>query len=149
MAALPADPDTIMAYLIEHAGKVRVSTLQRRLSAIREAHLYRGIKLDTSSAAFRDVWRGIRRTHGVPANKKVPLLTAGLRQRSRPSRTHWRCRRDRAMLLIGFGAALRRSELAGLGRRAAGRGRRLVRKPLMALQSTWAPRKPTRPARGT
>jgi hypothetical protein len=57
--------------------QVRVSTLQRRLSAIREAHFYRGIKVDTSSAAFRDVWRGIRRTHGVPANKKVAVADSG------------------------------------------------------------------------
>jgi site-specific recombinase XerD len=114
VAALPADPNTVLAYLIAHAGKVRVSTLQRRLSAIREAHLYRGIKLDTSSAAFRDVWRGIRRTHAVPANKKAPLLTAGLRRAIATLPDTLAGRRDRAMLLIGFGAALRRSELAGL-----------------------------------
>jgi site-specific recombinase XerC len=87
-----------------------------------------GIKLDTSSAAFRDVWRGIRRTHAVPANKKAPLLTAGLRRATLPDTLAGR--RDRAMLLIGFGAALRRSELAGLEvaqreGRVAVRGRRL------------------------
>ena len=73
-----------------------------------------GIKLDTSSAAFRDVWRGIRRTHAVPANKKAPLLTAGLRRAIATLPDTPAGRRDRAMLLIGFGAALRRSELAGL-----------------------------------
>jgi site-specific recombinase XerD len=114
VTALPAYPNTVLAYLVEHAGKVRVSTLQRRLSAIREAHLYRGIKLDTSSAAFRDVWRGIRRTHAVPANKKAPLLTARLRRAIATLPGTLAGRRDRAMLLIGFGAALRRSELAGL-----------------------------------
>jgi integrase len=114
VTALPAYPNTVLAFLVEHAGKVRVSTLQRRLSAIREAHLYRGIKLDTSSAAFRDVWRGIRRTHAVPANKKAPLLTAGLRRAIATLPDTPAGRRDRAMLLIGFGAALRRSELAGL-----------------------------------
>jgi hypothetical protein len=75
--AMRASADTVLAFLIDHAGKLKVSTPQRRLSAIREAHLYRGIKLDTSSAAFRDVWRGIRRTHAAPPNKKGPAADRG------------------------------------------------------------------------
>jgi site-specific recombinase XerD len=114
VVAMPADPNAVLAFLIEHAGKVRVSTLQRRLSAIREAHLYRGIKLDTSSAAFRDVWRGIQRTHASPPNKKAPLLTPSLRRAIATLQDTLAGRRDRALLLIGFSAALRRAELAGL-----------------------------------
>jgi integrase len=84
VVALPADPNTVLAYLIEHAGKVRISTLQRRLSAIREAHLYRG------------------------------MLTSNLRRAIRALPDTLAARRDRALLLIGFGAALRRAELARL-----------------------------------
>jgi site-specific recombinase XerC len=111
---MPASADTVLGYLIDHAGQLKVSTLQRRLSAIREAHLYRGIKLDTSSAAFRDVWRGIRRTHAMPADKKAPLLTLGLRRVIGTLPDTLAGRRDRALLLVGFGGALRRSELASL-----------------------------------
>ena len=63
--AMPAAADTVLAYLIDHAGQLKVATLSRRLSAIREAHLYAGHPLDTSGVAFRDVWRGIRRTHAA------------------------------------------------------------------------------------
>jgi integrase len=114
LEAMPASADTVLGYLIDHAGQLKVSTLQRRLSAIREAHLYRGITLDTSSAAFRDVWRGIRRTHAMPADKKAPLLTLGLRRAIGTLPDTLAGRRDRALLLVGFGGALRRSELASL-----------------------------------
>jgi site-specific recombinase XerD len=112
--AMPASADTVLGYLIDHAGRLKVSTLQRRLSAIREAHLYAGAVLETSSATFRDVWRGIRRTHAMAANKKAPLLTMGLRRAIATLPDTLAGRRDRAMLLVGFGGALRRSELAAL-----------------------------------
>lgn len=114
VTAMPASPDVVLAFLIEHAGKLKVATLGRRLSAIREAHLYAGHKLDTSGVAFRDVWRGIRRTHAAPAVQKAPLLTAQLRRTVATLPDTLAGRRDRALLLVGFGAALRRSELASL-----------------------------------
>jgi hypothetical protein len=76
LVAMPADTTgTLLAYLTAHAGLVKVTTLQRRLAAIREAHRYAGAELDTSGVAFRDVWKGIRRMHGQPAVKRSPLLT--------------------------------------------------------------------------
>jgi hypothetical protein len=52
LAAMPATPATVLAFLVDHAGKVRISTLQRRLAAIREAHRYNGTELDTSGGGF-------------------------------------------------------------------------------------------------
>jgi integrase len=105
---------TVLAYLVDYAGALKVSTLQRRLAAVREAHRYAGIELDTSSVAFRDTWRGLRRAHAQPVNKKAPLLTAILRRAVAGLGDGLMGCRDRALLLIGFAAALRRSELAGL-----------------------------------
>lgn len=114
VVAMPASPDTVLAFLIDHASQLKVATLSRRLSAIRETHLYAGHTLDTSSVAFRDIWRGIRRTHAAPQVQKAPLLTAQLRRTVGTLPDTNTGRRDRALLLIGFGAALRRSELAAL-----------------------------------
>lgn len=113
--AMPAAPATVLAYLIDKAETLTVSTLQRRLSAIREAHRYAGAELDTSGVVFRDTWRGLRRSKGTAPAKKAPVMTADLRRAigSLPSDTLIGVR-DRALLLIGFAAALRRSELAGL-----------------------------------
>jgi site-specific recombinase XerD len=116
LAAMPADPTTLLAFLVDHAGKVRISTLQRRLAAIREAHRYNGTELDTSGAAFRDTWRGIRRAHARPPNKRAPMVTAVLRQALANACAPDKLisLRDRALLLIGFAGALRRGELASL-----------------------------------
>src|SRR6185312_1346380 len=58
LCALPAEVETVAAYLTAHAGVLKISTLTRRLTAVREAHRYVGFPLDTSSVAFRDLWRG-------------------------------------------------------------------------------------------
>jgi hypothetical protein len=76
LCSMPTALATILAYLTAGAGKLKISTLQRRLTAIREAHRYGGIELDTSDVSFRDVWKGIRNTHGAPAKQKAALVTA-------------------------------------------------------------------------
>jgi site-specific recombinase XerD len=113
-AALPASTAAVLAYLIDNAATLKVATLQRRLAAIREQHAAAGLVLDTSSAAFRDAWRGIKRAHGQPAAKKRPLMTVDLRRAVATLPDTLAGRRDRALILVGFAAALRRSELAGL-----------------------------------
>jgi site-specific recombinase XerD len=112
--AMPAPATTLLAYLVDQAGILKVATLERRLSAIREAHRYAGHELETGHIGFRDVWRGIRRQHGAPAVQKAPLLTAALRGAVDVLPGTLAGCRDRASLLIGFASALRRSELAAL-----------------------------------
>jgi site-specific recombinase XerD len=114
---MPADPiGVVLAYLTAHASVHKVNTLQRRLVAIRECHRYAGFDLDTTSVQFRDVWRGIRREEGRarPITKKAPLNTPTLRRAIRSLPDNLIGCRDRALLLIGFAAGLRRAELATL-----------------------------------
>ncbi|MCJ2038257.1 site-specific integrase [Methylobacterium sp. J-059] len=111
---LPASAATLLAYLIDGAERLKVSTLRRHLTAIREYHAVSGYAVDTASAAFKDTWRGIQRVKGCPANKKSPLMTADLRRAVEALPATLTGKRDRAILLIGFAAALRRSELASL-----------------------------------
>lgn len=112
--AMPASPANVLAFLIDTAGKVKVSTQRRRLSAIKEAMRQAGHHLDTTGAAFRDVWKGIRNAHGVPPVKKAALLTVALRHALANLPDNAVGIRDRALMLIGFAGALRRSELAGV-----------------------------------
>lgn len=125
---LPAGPATISTYLTELArAGAKVGTMSRRLSAIRFAHQLRDFPDPTTGARVVAVWEGIRRTHGGPPDQAAPLMPPELldvlaacpttktwKQRGRVSEPDLGGMRDRALLLVGFWAALRRSELAGL-----------------------------------
>jgi len=115
LAALPAVPAAVALYLTDRAGDLAVSTLNRRLVAIGHAHHAAGHPDPADAPAVRAVWRGIRRTVGVAAEGKAPLLVGQLRAAlSGLDDDRLLVRRDRALLLIGFAGALRRSELVAL-----------------------------------
>jgi site-specific recombinase XerD len=125
---LPADAATISGYLTELArAGAKVGTMSRRLSAIRFAHQLRELPDPTTGARVVAVWEGIRRTHGAPPEQASPLMPPELldvlaacpatktwKTRGRPAEPDLAGLRDRALLLVGFYAALRRSELAAL-----------------------------------
>jgi len=111
---LPASAETVALYLSSRAARHSTATLGRRLAAIRAAH--RAADQPLPSGAILDrVWAGIRRTHGRPAKAKSALGIEQLREvvAQLPITTK-RGLRDRGLLLLGFAAALRRSELAAL-----------------------------------
>ena len=57
---LPAEPQTLSLFLTDRAATLKPSTLQRRLTAISQAHQRAGHRLDTRHPAVREVWAGIR-----------------------------------------------------------------------------------------
>ncbi len=116
MTALPASADTLALFLSAQAAAGRApSTLGRRLAAIRMAHITANLPSAHESAAVTEVMAGIRRTHGAKPRQKEPAVADLLKRMvdAADVNTH-RGRRDRAILLLGFSAALRRSELAAL-----------------------------------
>jgi site-specific recombinase XerD len=114
LAALPAAPETVALYLAALAGDRKASTLRRRLSAISQAHQAAGLEPPTKSMAVRSTWAGIRRTHGTAEAGKTPVLVADLRRLVATLPESPLGVRDRALLLLGFAGAFRRSELVGL-----------------------------------
>jgi len=112
---LPAAPETVALFLTELAsGGAKPSTIALRLAAIVARHRDAGHAFDGRHKAVGEVMAGIRRTHGTAATKKTPILSADLRAMLETLPNSLAGARDRALLLIGFGAALRRSELAAL-----------------------------------
>jgi hypothetical protein len=73
---LPAEPQTLSLFLTDRAATLKPSTLQRRLTAISQAHQRAGHRLDTRHPVVREVWAGIRRTHGTAQQGKAPVLIA-------------------------------------------------------------------------
>lgn len=117
LAALPAAPDTVALYLAAQADRVKPATIQRRLSSISQAHQAAGHETPTRAAIVRKVWAGIRRTKGMAQVAKAALLTDDLRRlldAADQARHPVMVARDRALLLVGFAGAFRRSELVGL-----------------------------------
>jgi integrase len=112
--SLPASPATIAAYLAAHARSLSVATLVRRLATISKAHQARDLINPTRSELVRTTLRGIKRTRGSTQKQAKPLLREDLLLVLDNVRDGLKDIRDRALLLIGFAGALRRSELVAL-----------------------------------
>ncbi len=112
--ALPATPDAICLYLTELAASNRVSTIQRRLAAIGQAHQAAGHESPSKHVLVRNLLSGLRRSMGTMQQGRVPLLVETLRSMVISLSSSAAGIRDKAILLIGFAGAFRRSELVGL-----------------------------------
>jgi integrase len=112
--ALPADPETVALFLADEARRLKVATLGRRLCVIGAAHRTAGHPSPTHAEAVRRCWSGIRRSLGTTQQGKSPAVTADIRRMIAELPAGILGVRDRALLLIGFAAALRRSELVAL-----------------------------------
>ncbi len=111
---LPAIPETVASYIAECAGRLKVGSIQRRLNAITEAHRAVGLESPTHSAIVRNTMKGIRRTLGTAPVQKAPTLTDDIRAMVDATDAGIIGVRDRALILLGFAGAFRRSELVGL-----------------------------------
>jgi integrase len=111
---LPATPETVAAYIAQCAGRLKVGTIQRRLNAIAEAHKAVGLDSPTTAGLVRNTLKGIRRTLGTAASQKSPTLTDDIRAMVDAADAGLIGARDRALILLGFAGAFRRSELVGL-----------------------------------
>jgi integrase len=114
LAACPADPSTIALYLstLADAGK-RYATIARAYAAIRAQHSAQGSPLPTLPVVT-DVLHNLARELGTAPKAKTPIMADQLRAIARAPSDSVLAVRDRALLLLGFAAALRRSELVAL-----------------------------------
>jgi integrase len=111
---VPTDDYTVAEYLAAHADVLSVTTLIRRLAAIGKAHTMRGLSSPTSSGLVRMTMRGIRRKHGQPPRQMAAAVKADILAMVAGLGDGPRDCRDRALILIGFAGALRRSELVAI-----------------------------------
>lgn len=119
----PPDPQVVGLYITACAsGKATgarkpnaVATIERRLSALAWNYVQRGQPLDRKDRHIATVLAGIRNTHSaLPRQKEAVLPEDLIAMLETLDRGTLRGLRDRAMLLIGFGGGLRRSEIVGL-----------------------------------
>jgi integrase len=111
---LPASAETVASYIAGCAGHLKVGSIQRRLNAIAEAHKAVGLNTPTSEGIVRNTLKGIKRTIGTAAIQKAPTLTDDIRAMVDVTDAGLIGARDRAVILLGFAGAFRRSELVAL-----------------------------------
>lgn len=116
LPALPAAAETVAAYLTFLAPHCKVSTVKRRLSAISQQHLLAGFDSPTQSPLVRITMQGIRRTHAPQqtVRRVQPAITSVIYKLVDQLGDSLIDTRDRALILIGFAGAFRRSELTKL-----------------------------------
>jgi site-specific recombinase XerD len=102
----------LLAHDVENG--TRPSTLGRRVAAIRYAHKLAGHPVPTDNERVKATMRGIRRRLGIAPQKKAPATAERIISMSLAAGDDMKGLRDRALLLIGFAGAFRRSELVAL-----------------------------------
>ena len=115
LRAFPAAPSTLAAFVADQAQTVSVSTLARRIAAI--ARIHKAKRWPTPiDDSVREVLAGARRELGATPQPRAPLIADDLRRilDRIDSSNKLLDIRDRALLLVGWFGALRRSELVGL-----------------------------------
>jgi len=111
---VPSPPELVAAYLASHAETHAVATLSRWLASISRAHEVADLPNSTRTGLVRRTLRGIRRVHGTAQKQARPLLREDLYRVLEAMGNSPRDIRDRALLLVGFEGAFRRSELSAL-----------------------------------
>jgi integrase len=121
LSPLPASPATITCYLAHMAdiGK-KPATIERALKGIASAHRAAGHPWENTSA-IKETLAGIRRRLGTASHKKAPVtvddlrrLVAAIPTSAGDNTTRLADLRDRALILLGWFGAFRRSELCAL-----------------------------------
>lgn len=115
LSYLPAEPETVATFIASEAeAGIKASTINRRLAAIRYAHRLAGDPTPTDAELVGVTMRGIRRTVGTVKAKKSPATAEVVGKMLAHIPDTLTGKRDRALLLLGFACALRRSELVAL-----------------------------------
>ena len=115
LTCLPASAETVSLYAAWCAERYKPATIGRRLASVSVAHSSVGYENPCAHGVVKAVLRGIRRAKGTAQTRKTALPVDDLRKLVATIEDDLLIGvRDRALLLLGFASALRRSELVGL-----------------------------------
>ncbi len=114
VSSLSADIDTVINYVADMAETKKVSTIVRRLSSISQAHQAAGCGSPTFSFGVKAVVKGIKKEKGTIPIKKTAAVIEDIRAMVNTLGGSLADIRDRALILIGFAGAFRRSELVAI-----------------------------------
>lgn len=114
-SALPASWETFRLFITEQADLgMRPNTLNRRRAAIKYLHELADRESPTVGAKADRLFKGIRRRIGAHVEQHEAITSTRLQTILKHIPDGLAGDRDRALLILGFAAALRRSELVAL-----------------------------------
>ncbi len=111
---IPVEPAVVAGWLAAQAPQRRHSTLARSLSAIKYMHAQQGLWSPTDHPQVRATLAGIKRQHPYAKRQARPFYLDDLTIALNALADSPKGLRDRAILLVGWWGAFRRSELVGL-----------------------------------
>ena len=109
-------------YISEKAasGELKISSISCYLAAIRNQYNEKGVVINMQHPSIKKVLKGVRNKLTKRPVRKEPILTEDLKEMIQAIEVEKNGKpyligiRDRALLLLGFSGAFRRSELVGL-----------------------------------
>lgn len=110
----PVPVEVVVAYLADHAPQYSMATLEQRLASIVAQHRLYNQPFDRKDIRIRTTLRGIARNRTKSPRRAAALLTESVKKLIDACPDDLAGTRDRAMFLLFFTGALRRSEVVGL-----------------------------------
>jgi integrase len=115
--SFPASPETVVNYINDLADYAKISTIRRRISAISENYNAANPPVPNPCREWivREALTGLSRHKGAAQKGKTPIYWEEIQRIvSDLDPKNIRDIRDKAVLLVGFMGAFRRSEISGL-----------------------------------
>jgi len=118
LEVLPADVKTVSLYITNLSKMCKFSTIKRRLSSIKVFHKLNGSHIDLKNPIINDNLNGIKRQIGTFQKSKNPILISDLKkivlEIDKDNISASLKLRNKALVLVGFSGAFRRSELVSI-----------------------------------
>lgn len=145
---LPASPDAVVDFItrLAEAGQ-KTATVQLKLAALSFTHEAARAHNPLKTPVVRATMAGIRRALGTFQQGKAPVLLSHLQVLVAHLDRGLRSRRDKALILLGWAGAFRRSELVALQVADVHRARRARPAPVRWAQLARGVRHPSRDQR--
>ena len=114
---LPADPKTVSLFITNLSKKSKLSTIKRKLAAIKVTHNLAGAYIDLKHPIINENLNSIKKQIGTFQKSKKPIMLNDLKsivveiEKEKELKIKLR---NKALILIGFSGAFRRSELVSV-----------------------------------
>ena len=115
--SIPADPKTISLYITHMSKESKFSTIKRRLASIKVFHSMSGNYIDLKNPIINQNLISIKRKIGTFQKAKKPVTVNDLKlivSKIHKEKNKKDMLRNKALILVGFSGAFRRSELVSI-----------------------------------